>query len=190
MTAIEHADLGLTSLVEAATAGDELAWRQIVERFERLVWATARSCGLIEADAADVAQTTWLRLAENLARISTPDALPGWLVTTTRREAARVSRRSRRPIPARLVVDLDLRNSEPPTDVVVDAERRHEVRTAFEHLGERCRVLLALLSADAPLSYEQISAQVEMPVGSIGPTRRRCLGKLARLLHRSESVMP
>jgi RNA polymerase sigma factor (sigma-70 family) len=185
---IEPAELALGSLLQAAAAGDELAWRTIVERFHRLVWATARSSGLGEADAADVTQTTWLRLAEHLSRISTPDALPGWLVTTTRREATRVSRRSRRPLPPRLVVEADLALEPPASERIVDAERRREVRAAFERLGERCRMLLALLSADEPLSYEQISAEVEIPVGSIGPTRRRCLVKLAELLDRPRSM--
>jgi RNA polymerase sigma factor (sigma-70 family) len=187
MTATESVRIGLAPVVDAALHGNEQAWREIVDRFERLVWATARSCGLNEADAADVTQTTWLRLAEQLGRISAPEALPGWLVTTTRREAARVAKRSRRPLPAQLMANVDLTADPPPADVVVAAERRSEVRAAFEHLGERCRILLALLSADAPMSYEEISAQVDMPVGSIGPTRRRCLGKLARLLdHRQE----
>ena len=170
------------SLVSAAADGDEGAWCELVSRFHRLLWATARACGLNDADAADVTQTTWMRLAEQLGRITDPEALPGWLVTTTRREAARVARRERRPLPAALLGTIDLDDETPALERLVRAERQQELRAAFRRLGERCRVLLALLSADARVSYEDISSHVEIPVGSIGPTRRRCLTKLARLL--------
>ena len=169
-------------LLEAAGDGDERAWAQLVNRFHGLLWATARACGLSEADAADVTQTTWLRLAEHLGKITEPAALPGWLVTTTRREAIRVSNRARRPMPAVLLGTADLDDDHSAVDLLVRAERHHELRLAFRHLGERCRLLLAMLSADAHYSYEEISDQVGIPVGSIGPTRRRCLTKLVHLL--------
>lgn len=176
-----EADLEIVTLVQAAAAGDEHAWRRIVDRFHRLIWATARASGLADADAADVCQTTWLRLAENLDRITEPAALPGWLVTTTRREAARVSKRTRRPVPPRLVGRLDL-DDDSAYERLERAERLHEVRSAFRRLGERCRTLLALLTADDACSYDEISRQVGIPIGSIGPTRRRCLTKLATLM--------
>ncbi len=169
-------------LVAAAAEGDERAWCELVARFHGLLWATARACGLSEADAADVTQTTWLRLAENLGRISEPAALPGWLVTTARREAIRVSSRARRAVPAVLLGNLALDDDQTAAEIVVRAERHQELRVAFRRLGERCRLLLAMLSADARYSYEEISVQVDIPVGSIGPTRRRCLSKLVQLL--------
>lgn len=181
MTTTEPA-VQIGSLLEAAAGGDERAWRDLVARFHQLLWATARACGLTEADAADVTQTTWMRLAEQLGRITEPEALPGWLVTTTRREAIRVATRARRPLPSALLGTLDLDDEHSALDRMVKAERRQELRAAFRRLGERCRVLLAMLSADDHVSYEDISSQVEIPVGSIGPTRRRCLTKLARLL--------
>jgi RNA polymerase sigma factor (sigma-70 family) len=178
----------ISPLLAAAASGDELAWRDLIARFHRLVWSTARACGLSEADAADVTQTTWMRLAEQLGRITEPEPLPGWLVTTTRREAARVARRERRPLPSALLGTLDIDDEHTALERLVRAERRAELRVAFRRLGERCRVLLALMSADGPVSYADISLQVEIPVGSIGPTRRRCLTKLARLLghHRDD----
>jgi RNA polymerase sigma factor (sigma-70 family) len=174
-------------LLDGAAQGDEAAWRELVERFNRLVWATARGCGLTDADAADVTQTTWLRLAEQLGRISTPEALPGWLVTTTRREAVRVAQRSRRQMPPPLLAGVDLDDQPSAIEQLVKAERRQELRHAFRRLGERCRMLLALLSADAPCSYEDIADQAGIPIGSIGPTRRRCLTKLAGLLQHDDS---
>ncbi|MCU1500707.1 MAG: polymerase sigma factor [Ilumatobacteraceae bacterium] len=172
----------LRALLESAAEGDERAWAELVGQFHGLLWATARACGLSEADAADVTQTTWLRLAEHLGKITEPAALPGWLVTTTRREAIRVSNRARRPLPAVLLGSLNFDDEHSAVDVLVRAERHHELRVAFRHLGERCRLLLAMLSADARFSYEEISSQVDIPVGSIGPTRRRCLTKLVRIL--------
>lgn len=180
MSAIDT-DVEISVLVRRAAAGDEHAWRCIVDRYHRLIWATARACGLAEADAADVCQTTWLRLAEHLDRITEPAALPGWLVTTTRRESVRVAKRSRRPIPPRLVDRLDL-GDDTAFERLERLERHRDVRTAFGRLGERCRVLLAMLSADDACSYDEISDQVGIPVGSIGPTRRRCLTKLATLM--------
>ena len=174
--------LGVGALLEAAADGDDRAWSELVAHFHGLLWATARACGLSKADAADVTQTTWLRLAENLGRITEPEALPGWLVTTTRREAIRVSKRARRPIPAVLLGAIDLDDERSTVDLLVRAERHRELRTAFRRLGQRCRLLLAMLSADCRDSYEEISTQVDIPVGSIGPTRRRCLAKLAQLL--------
>jgi RNA polymerase sigma factor (sigma-70 family) len=172
----------VAALLEAATNGDERAWSELVAQFHGLLWATARACGLSEADAADVTQTTWLRLAEHLGRITEPEALPGWLVTTTRREAIRVSNRARRPLPAVLFGAVDLDADQSAVDLLVRAERHQELRVAFRHLGERCRLLLAMLSADARYSYEEISSHAGIPVGSIGPTRRRCLTKLVALL--------
>jgi RNA polymerase sigma factor (sigma-70 family) len=171
----------VASLLEAAADGDETAWRELVSRFHRLLWATARASGLSEADAADVTQTTWLRLAEHLGRISEPAALPGWLVTTTRREAVRVAKRANRPLPPVLLA-ADLDDDYSAVERLVRDERRREVRAAFARLGERCRLLLAMLSADPQFSYDEISRHAEIPVGSIGPTRRRCLTKLGRLL--------
>jgi RNA polymerase sigma factor (sigma-70 family) len=174
--------IDVVALLRAATDGDDRAWSALVAHFHGLLWATARACGLSEADAADVTQTTWLRLAERLGQLDEPAALPGWLVTTTRREAIRVSKRSRRPLPALLFGNPALDQDQSPADLLVRAERQHELRLAFRHLGERCRVLLAMLTGDDRLSYEEISRVVGIPLGSIGPTRSRCLGKLARYL--------
>jgi len=180
VTTTENA-VQVATLLEAAADGDERAWSELVAQFHGLLWATARACGLSEADAADVTQTTWMRLAEHLGRITQPAALPGWLVSTTRREAISVSKRARRPHPAVLLGSLDL-DDDSAVDLLVRAERHQELRAAFRRLGERCRLLLAMLSADARYSYDEISSQVDIPMGSIGPTRRRCLTKLSQLL--------
>ena len=107
--------MNLAELVRSAAAGDQAAWEEIVDRFTSLVWATARAHRLSRADAADVAQTTWLRLVENLDRIREPEALGAWLATTARRESLRVIRHGARESPTD---DPDL--FEPPTEESVD----------------------------------------------------------------------
>jgi RNA polymerase sigma factor (sigma-70 family) len=173
-------------LVRRAAAGDQAAWEEIVERFTSLVWATARAHRLSRADAADVAQTTWLRLVENLDRIREPQALGAWLATTARRESLRVIRHGARESPKD---DPDL--FEPPAedsldDLVIGRERGGALWRAFARLSERCKALLRLLMSDDEPTYEEISGALGMPVGSIGPTRQRCLDRLGRNLDRAE----
>jgi RNA polymerase sigma factor (sigma-70 family) len=175
----------ISPLVERAAAGDQAAFDELVERFAPLVWRIARSYRLSTADAGDVSQTTWLRLVEALDRIREPERLGAWLVTTAKREALATIRRR-----DRLVPDADLSAVEPevpgrvpsvaPTgsDGLEAAETRVAVLEAWATLPERCRGLLTLLLADPPVPYEEISASLTMPIGSIGPTRQRCLARL------------
>ncbi len=168
----------LTELVSRAANGDGAAWNAIVDRFSSLVWATARAHRLSRDDAADVAQTTWLRLVEHLDRIREPERLGAWLATTARHESLRVIRRSTRE---RSSDEVDL--FEAPADdaldaVLVDPDRDGALWRAFAALSERCKSLLRLLMADEEPSYEEVGAALGMPVGAIGPTRGRCLEKL------------
>jgi RNA polymerase sigma factor (sigma-70 family) len=167
-------------LVVRARGGDRAAWDALVKRFGGLVLWTAQSKGVRPADCDDVAQVTWLKLAQNLDRIETPDAVGGWLHTTSEREALRHLARAARQVPTEDEVFDRIADD---TDVAESAIRSigdPHLRTAFRKLSERCQLLLQLLMYDAP--YEEISARAEMPVGSIGPTRQRCLDKLRRLL--------
>ena len=168
----------LEDLVRGAAAGDQAAWNELVERFQGLVWATARSYRLSRADAADVAQTTWLRLVENLDRIREPERLAGWLATTARREALRHLRLHGREL-ASDEADLFESPVDDPLEVALLAEERDTALwRAFAQLSERCQTLLRLLVSEDEPSYEAISAALDMPIGAIGPTRMRCLDKL------------
>jgi RNA polymerase sigma factor (sigma-70 family) len=168
----------LEQLVPAAAAGDQAAWNELVERFQGLVWATARSFRLSRADAADVAQTTWLRLVENLDRIREPERLPGWLATTARREALRHLRLHGREL-ATDEADLFESPVDDPLEVALLTEERDTALwRAFAQLSERCQTLLRLLVSEDEPSYEAIGSALDMPIGAIGPTRMRCLDKL------------
>ena len=158
-----------------------MAWDQLVERFNGLVWSVARAHRLDQADASDVVQTTWLRLVENLGRLQEPERVGAWLGTTARRECLRTLRMSARVVPT----EAELL-PEPGTDAPVSAglladERDRALWSAFGGLSERCQALLRLLVADPPPSYEDVGAALDMPIGSIGPTRQRCLDRLRGL---------
>ena len=179
-------------LVKAAAQGDEAAWRVLVERFSSLVWAVARSFRLSTADASDVYQTVWLRFAEHLGRIQNPERVGAWLATTTRRESIRVVRSRSRALP---IEDATLADLVPPDETspelaVLDAEqarletdRAKQMWRAFRDLPVRCQQLLRILMASQRPSYVEAAAALDVPVGSIGPTRARCLRQLRRLMN-------
>jgi RNA polymerase sigma factor (sigma-70 family) len=174
-------ELSLTDLVQRARDGDENAWNNLVERFSRLVGSVIAGFRLRGADAEDVAQTVWLRLLEHLRQLREPKALPMWIVTTTRNECLRVLRTSRRTRPFDPTAEQDL--IVPPDTAELDeqllrTERRQLLVTAFAQLSDPHRRLLTLLIEDPPISYAQISDQLGIPVGSIGPTRSRALRRL------------
>jgi len=177
----------IAALVTAAAAGDQNAWNGLVDKFASTVWAIARGYRLNAADAADVSQTTWLRLVENLNRIEQPERVGAWLATTTRREALRVLRLAGRQIPNGDDFEVlpDIATSVSPDRGLLAAERDRLVTELVEQLPERSQLLLRLLSADSPLSYRDISEALSMPIGSIGPTRARALEQLRRLALRA-----
>lgn len=176
------------SHVLAAAQGDAHAWERIVTAYAGLVWTIARRYRLDANDASDVSQVVWLRLLENIGSIREPDRLGGWLVTTTRRESLRAANR-RRHVPAGNGDDIiDLREVErpEPDSAMLLSEQAVRVQTAIETLPLRWRQLLHLLMQDPPISYGEISRQLNMPIGSIGPTRARCLRQIRDLLGTTE----
>jgi RNA polymerase sigma factor (sigma-70 family) len=170
--------MALQELIQAASEGDPSAWSALVDRFSGLVWATARAHRLSPADAADVTQTTWLRLVENLDRINDPERLGGWLATTARRESLRHLRLRGRELQIEDDSVFEAPSEEAAEDRLIIRDRDDALRRAFARIGERCQALLRILSAPEPPSYEEIGAALGMPIGAIGPTRARCLDKL------------
>lgn len=169
-------------LVRAAGRGDRRAWNAIVDRFSPSVWAIARGHRLGNADAADVCQTTWLRLVEHLDRIEQPERVGAWLATTARRESLRIIRLSLRQVPTGDDMD-DVPDSTPEVADRSDLASKHVAKVLdglLSQLPVRSQLLLRLLLADAPLSYKDISDTLNMPIGSIGPTRARALEQLKK----------
>jgi RNA polymerase sigma factor (sigma-70 family) len=174
-------DSDLASLVRAAANGDRDAWNAIVDRYAGLVWTVARSYRLSAADAADVSQTTWLRLVEHLGALRDPTGIGSWLATTARREALAVLRKQREiPTPDH---DRPDEGQDAPWQRLLVEERDHELRQAFHQLSGQCQALLRVLVMEPAGSYAAAAAALDLPIGSLGPTRARCLATLRRHLH-------
>ncbi len=179
-------DEDLTLVVAEASAGDGAAWEVLIQRFGGLVVAIARRCRLNDADVAEVCQTTWLRLVENLDRIEQPERLGAWLATTSRRESLRIATR-RTVVSATDEVYLMADDGVDPLDAgLLRDEQMAMIRLATERLPPRCQRLLGLLMGDDDLPYKEIAEQLSMPIGSIGPTRGRCLDHLRQILAETE----
>jgi RNA polymerase sigma factor (sigma-70 family) len=171
----------LVQLVTRAADGDKRAWDALVERFGPLIWSICRKYRLSYADAEDVGQNVWLQLTGHLGKIREPAALPGWLATVTRRECLRVTAAAKLPVAAGYVLDAEIladERTETAEQELLAAERYAALREAFATLPPPGQRLIALLLQDPPVSYAEISARLDIPVGSIGPTRRRYLDKL------------
>jgi RNA polymerase sigma factor (sigma-70 family) len=174
----------LCDLLDRARSGDQTAWDGLVEEYSALLQSVVRGFRLGDAQGADVVQTTWLRLVEHLDSVRDPARLCGWLKTTATRACLEVLRERRREVPVEAYAEGPGhdRAADPdrhrPDERLLRSEREALVREAFEDLPEKSRVLLSLLIASPPLSYEEIGARLSMPVGSIGPTRARILRRL------------
>jgi RNA polymerase sigma factor (sigma-70 family) len=180
-------DPSVVDLVTRASAGDDGAWNEIVERYIPLVWKICLRYQLNAADIEDVGATVWLGLFEQLRKLREPAALPGWLATTTQRECLRVLKESRRyelfggdPEDGVLAAEAGKAMIE---EEILLAERNAKLRAALAELAEADRRLLTLLLSDPPLPYARISEILGMAQGSIGPTRARCLARLRRSPH-------
>jgi RNA polymerase sigma factor (sigma-70 family) len=175
----------IAQLVRGAANGEGWAWERLVDQYSRLIWAMTRDFRLGESDAADVVQATWLRLLEHIDRIEHPDRIGSWLATTARHECLRHLAAGKRVM---LVQDDDEAMSgavgyHPDVDERLLAhERAQAVREALSTLPSRSQRLLELLMADPPIPYSEISDQLGLPIGSIGPTRGRCLERLRLML--------
>jgi len=177
---VEHQQ-EVRNLVAAAAVGDEAAWNALVDRFSPLVYAIVQGFRINAADAEDVNQTVWLRLVEHLGRLREPERVGAWIATTTRNECLRALRLARRQVPTE--DDAVFERADPgerPDDRLLLSERDGELWRLFEGLPERCKQLLRVVIADPAPSYDEVASAVGLSVGSIGPTRARCLKQLRR----------
>ena len=176
-------DSPTADLVLRARKGDADAWDALVERFAPLIWSICGRYSLGRADSCDVGQYVWLRLVDGLETIHDPAALPGWLATTTQRECIRTLRAARNQQPFGHELDAESIPDEQTgmaEHELLRAERHAALREAFYRLPPPCQRLVALLLEDPPVPYAEISARLGIPVGSIGPSRLRCVKKLRR----------
>lgn len=171
----------VADLVAGARNGDRQAWDALVERYAPLIWSICRRYGISGPAAEDVVQHVWLHLVESLNDLRDPAALPGWISTTTRRECCRIRR-----VEGLVADDTQVLENLPDGHAntveheLLMAERHATLREAFARLPLPFQRLLALLVADPPVPYAEISARLGIPVGSIGPNRSRSLDRLRR----------
>ena len=172
-----------TDLVARCLVRESGAWEALVDRYSDLVYGIARRAGLDGPAGEDVVQDVFLSLLKNLRRLRDHDRLMGWIVRTTRRASWRAARRFRS---TRAREEASSRPDEDvaplPDEVVIEEERRHFVRRALAALESKCQRLLDALFLRETSDYQALSVELGMPVGSIGPTRKRCLEKMLREL--------
>jgi RNA polymerase sigma factor (sigma-70 family) len=180
------------ALVERCRRGDATAWAALVRRYQRLVYAVVMRAGFDEHGAADVFQTVFSRLFEHLPRLTQPERLQAWIVTTAKREALRAREIGRRTVSMTRDEDDDTPGLEDTVaddaplaeDALSELQQLHRLRQGMDRLDERCRDLLLLVfrDEDEKLAYDEVARRMNMPTGSLGPTRARCLDKLRRLV--------
>ncbi|MEU4193352.1 sigma-70 family RNA polymerase sigma factor [Kribbella sp. NPDC026611] len=169
------------ALVAGIRSDDPVAWTALADRYTNLLWFIARGMRLNTEDAADAIQTTWLRLVERIDSVRQPESIGSWLATTMRHECLAVLRRRSKVEITELVDDVP--DEDDPLDhALLHREQDSALWRAFRSLKPRCRTLLRVLMADPPPSYEEVAAALDMRIGSIGPTRQRCLAALREIM--------
>jgi RNA polymerase sigma factor (sigma-70 family) len=174
----------ISGMVRAAAAGDRQAWEGVVDRYVALLWSIALRHGLCESDAADVVQTTWLRLLERIHTVREPSRIGSWLATTAQRESLRCISHRNRVVPdggSETFEAQDLLQPE-ADEQLIQRELAVAARHALDALPPTWRSLVEALTADEPASYEEIGADLGVPVGSIGPTRGRAMRMMRELV--------
>jgi len=175
-------------LIQACRAGHALAWERLLDKYERLIFSVSLNYGLTTDDAADVTQITFTILLQNLDTLPDGIRLAPWLATVARRHTWRLLVRNRREA---VSPEEDLAGNE-TVGGIIDYSERWELAEWLNYglsmLDERCRqLLLALYFDEEQPSYDQVANHLKMPVGSIGPTRARCLEHMRQSMRTAES---
>jgi len=174
-----------SDLISLCLKGDSIAWEALIIRYRRLIYSVPVRFGFETADASDVFQAVCLKLLEHLHEIKDDRKISGWLVTTTTRQCLYVKSLKTRETTSEDTLEEPADPTHNLEELRIFTEQQQAVRDAVEELAGRCRALIGMLYFDAKSpSYDEISAQLEMPVASIGPTRARCLEKLKTILRR------
>ncbi|MBI2865649.1 MAG: sigma-70 family RNA polymerase sigma factor [Chloroflexi bacterium] len=180
-------------MIAECLAGDEQAWKNLVEKYNRLIYSIPFRYGLPDSEAADIFQSVCLKLLENLPKLRDSSKLSSWLITTTSRECWGVIRRLATISRGHDYADDEERHGEQldpsplPEETILELEEQQTMAHAFRLLPERCQHLLWYLYYDKTgLSYAEIGRRLGIPEGSVGPSRARCLGKLRALLEEAD----
>ena len=183
------APLDDSEALEKLNAGDPDAWDQLIRDHERLVYSIPRRMGMKEQDCEEVSQMTWLSLRSRIHLLRSPAAIAGWLRVTAQRTCWKLIQSNRHKT---LLTEEAESIGSPDQDLTEDLirmEAREQVRKSMDELSPRCKALLTKLYWDpTEPSYEEIGQELDMPVGSVGPTRLRCMEKLARLFEAKRSM--
>jgi RNA polymerase sigma factor (sigma-70 family) len=175
-------------LIRRCQQGNEGAWQQLLNKYERLVYSIPLGYGLSREEAADIAQNTFTILIESLDTLSEDSRLGAWLATVTRRHTWRLLERNRREVASEGLDGTDLAAravllGKSNVDSIEHWELTEFLDTGLSQIGEPCReLLLALYYQPESSSYAEVAARLGMPVGSIGPRRARCLKSLKKVL--------
>lgn len=169
------------ALVAGVRSDDPAAWAALTDRYTNLLWFIARGMRLNQEDAADAIQTTWLRLVERIDTVRQPESIGSWLATTMRRECLAALRRRSKVVVSETWEDF-ADDADPLDDSLLQREQDSALWRAFRSLKPRCQTLLRVLLADPPPSYTEVAAALDMPLGSVGPTRQRCLTSLREIM--------
>ena len=175
-------------LIRRCQQGSAGAWQQVLNKYERLVYSIPLRYGLSRDDAADIAQNTFTILLESLDTLSEDSRLGAWLATVARRQSWRLLERNRREMPSENLDGADLAAravllGKSDADSIEHWELTELLDTGLSQIGEPCRgLLLALYFQPEPSSYAEVAERLDMPIGSIGPTRARCLKRLRKVL--------
>ena len=178
-------------LVERCRSGDQTAWNDLVDRYQRLIYAIPRRAGLSEEQCNDVFQDVFLTLFQKIDDIEQPRRLRSWIVTTAKFKAWAVIRSSKGVYSPSTEEEMEaemnnLADRSPLADQnLIELEEQHLIRSAIKELEEKCRQILTMLYLIEPAaSYAEVGAAVGVGETSISPLRTRCLKKLEKILSR------
>jgi RNA polymerase sigma factor (sigma-70 family) len=169
------------TLIEGCLRGDQNSWETLIRRYHNLIYSVPIGYRFSLDEASDVFQSVCVILLKNLKTLRNVETLSAWIYITTRRQCWKMSKKTNRELE---LDEMDhISSSEPEGEKLV---LQHQIRAALEQLPDKCRdLLVALYYADPPLSYEEITTNLRIPYGSIGPTRARCLERLQKILKKT-----
>jgi RNA polymerase sigma factor (sigma-70 family) len=170
----------LAGTVHSAALDDDRAWEALFDRFTPAIRRAAGGYGLAPHEVDDVVQSCWLSLLGSVDTLRQPEAVGASLVTTARRRALRMRRQVVRELLTEDPLPADLAAPGSIEDAVVQAERASELRKAMRRLPGDQRVLLESMLVPPESSHADVSKDLDMTIGSIGPTRDRGLRRRGR----------